>query len=142
MGVKMHLNIFIFATIICMLLVSVSSKATHIVGNKIGWNIPSYPGFFADWAKDRTFVVGDFLQDGNMAVFVYHPGLNTVVQVDKNGYDNCSTRNTIYTYFKGNSSVPLEKPGDYFFFSSVGKHCEAGQKLWINVVPQGQTSSR
>ncbi|TKY60698.1 Early nodulin protein 1 [Spatholobus suberectus] len=134
MAVKMHLSFFIFATIGCMLLVSVSSTATHVVGDKLGWNLPSYSGFYADWAKKRAFAVGDAL------LFQYHPGLNTVVQVNKDDYEHCTTRNTLHTYFRGNSTVTLGRAGDYFFFSSVGKHCEAGQKLQVTV-PQGSKSS-
>ncbi|KAG5030021.1 hypothetical protein JHK87_013535 [Glycine soja] len=122
----MHLSFFILATIGCMPLVSVSST-THVVGHKLGWNLPSYPGFYDDWAKKQTFVVGDVL------LFQYHPGQNTVVQVDKNDYDHCTTRNILHTYFRGNSSATLEKPGDYFYFSSVGKHCDFGQKLHVTV---------
>ncbi|MCH89004.1 early nodulin-like protein 1-like, partial [Trifolium medium] len=90
--------------------------------------------YFEDWSKNKTFVVGDIL------VFQYNPGMSTVVQVDKNDYGNCTSRNTIQTYFRGNSSVVLDKPGDFYFFCSVGKRCEAGQKLWVNV--QGKPSSQ
>ncbi|KAL2342697.1 hypothetical protein Fmac_003982 [Flemingia macrophylla] len=133
MAVKMHLSFFIFATIGCMLLVSVSST-THIVGDKMGWNVPISPKFYEEWAQKRTFVVGDIL------LFQYHTGLNTVILVGKDDYDNCTTRNIIHIYFRGNSSIPLKKPGDYFFFSSVGKHCEAGQKLHVTV-PSHPTQS-
>ncbi|XP_061337844.1 mavicyanin-like [Gastrolobium bilobum] len=134
MAEKMHLSFFVFAMIGCITLDSVSSTTTHIVGDNLGWNLPPHQGFFADWAKNKTFAVGDVL------LFQYNPGLNTVVQVNKEDYDNCTSKNTMYTYFKGNSTVTLEKPGDYYFFSSVGKHCEAGQKLWVNV-PEGKPPS-
>ncbi|KAH1235716.1 Cucumber peeling cupredoxin [Glycine max] len=45
-----------------MLLVSVNSITTHIVGDKLGWNMPSYPGFYDEWAKKKTFAVGDVLR--------------------------------------------------------------------------------
>ena len=68
-----------------------------------------------------------------IAVFAYRPGLNTVVQIEKNDFDHCTSRNTIATYFQGDTSVTLDKPGDYFFFCSVGKRCEAGQRLKVTV---------
>ncbi|XP_027343183.1 stellacyanin-like [Abrus precatorius] len=127
MAVKMHLSLFIFATIGCIMLVSVSSTTTHVVGDNFGWNMPSYPGFFEDWAKKRTFSVGDVL------LFQYNAGLNTVVEVNKEDYGNCTTRNTLNSFFEGDSSFILRRAGDYYFLSSVGKHCEAGLKLWVNV---------
>lgn len=71
--------------------------------------------------------------DKKIAVFNYNPGMSTVVQVYKDDYDHCTIKDTIYTYFRGNSSVTLDKPGDYYFFCSVGKRCETGQKLWVKV---------
>ncbi|QCD85105.1 stellacyanin-like [Vigna unguiculata] len=127
MSVKMKLGLLVFGTIGSMLLEFVSCKTVHIVGDQLGWNIPTQQTFYDDWAKKKAFVVGDQL------VFQYHPGLNTVVMVNKEDYEHCSTRNVLHTYFKGNSSVTLEKVGDYYFFSSVGKHCEAGMKLHVTV---------
>ncbi|KAG5135496.1 hypothetical protein JHK82_020227 [Glycine max] len=68
--------------------------------------MPSYPGFYDEWAKKKTFAVGDVLQISS----------------------------------RGNSSSTLEKPGDYFYFSSVGKHCEFGQKLHV-IVSEGSSKS-
>ncbi|BAT73006.1 hypothetical protein LR48_Vigan11g020400 [Vigna angularis] len=127
MSLKMQLGLLMFGTIGSMLLESVSCKNVHVVGDQLGWNIPSRQNFFDDWAKKKTFVVGDQL------VFQYHPGLNTVVKVNKEDYENCTTKNVIETYFNGNSSVTLEEAADYYFFSSVGKHCEAGVKLHVTV---------
>ena len=59
MAAKLHLSIFVFAMIGCI--VSVSSTTTHNVGDSEGWAVPSYPGFYEDWAKNRTFAVGDVL---------------------------------------------------------------------------------
>ncbi|WJX54036.1 hypothetical protein P8452_39965 [Trifolium repens] len=133
MAKKMNLSFLMFVMIGCIIFVSVSST-THIVGDSLGWSMPNYIGYFEDWSKNKTFAVGDTL------VFQYNPGMSTVVQVDKNDYGNCTSRNTLRTYFRGNSSVVLDKPGDYYFFCSVGKRCEAGQKLWVNV--QGKPSSQ
>ncbi|KAK7369760.1 hypothetical protein VNO80_11804 [Phaseolus coccineus] len=135
MSVKMQLSLLMFGTIGSMLLVSVSCKNVYVVGDKLGWNIPSQKGFFDDWAKSKTFAVGDQL------LFQYRPGLNTVVMVDKEDYDNCATMRIKRTFIVGNSPVTLEKPGDYYFFSSVGKHCENGLKLHITVTDQPKSSN-
>ncbi|KAK7399132.1 hypothetical protein VNO78_10308 [Psophocarpus tetragonolobus] len=130
MGVKKNVSLIMLSTIgwLVLGLGRVSSTTSHIVGEEMGWNLPPYPGFYDEWAKKRSFAVGDVL------VFRYHAGLNTVVMVDRNDYEQCTSKNILRTFFLGNSSVTLEKPGDFFFFSSVGKHCEAGQKLHI-IVP-------
>ncbi|KAJ1405944.1 Phytocyanin domain [Sesbania bispinosa] len=107
---------------------------THIVGDHAGWNLPSCQEFYEDWAKKRTFAIGDIL------LFKYNPGLNTVVQVNKEDYECCTTKNTIHTYFDGNTAFTLDKAGEYFFYSSVGRHCEAGLKLRVTV-PQGKHPS-
>ncbi|ESW32132.1 hypothetical protein PHAVU_002G295800 [Phaseolus vulgaris] len=135
MSVKMQLGLLMFGTIGSMLLVSVSCKNVYVVGDKLGWNIPSQTGFFDDWAKNKTFVVGDEL------LFQYHPGLNTVVMVDKEDYENCATMRIIRSFINGNSPVVLDKPGDNYFFSSIGKHCENGVKLHIVVADQPKSSN-
>ena len=131
MAKKMHISFLIFALIGCIVFESVNST-THIVGDRLGWSMPHYPGYFKDWAHNKKFAVGDVL------LFQYNPGLSTVVQVSKDDYGNCTTRHKIDTYFRGNSSVVLDKPGDYYFFCTVGKRCEAGQKLWVNVPPEAK----
>lgn len=86
------------------------------------------------------FFMWQFCHTAIPTIFQYKPGLNTVAQIgSKEDYGNCSSLNVIRTHFFGNSRVTLDKPGDYFFFSSVGKHCEAGQKLWVTV-PRGNNS--
>ncbi|CAK8579301.1 unnamed protein product [Lathyrus sativus] len=126
MAEKMNLSFVIFVMTGCIIFVSVNSTR-HIVGGNSGWDLPGYYRFYQDWAQNQTFVVGDEL------FFQYNPGMSTILYVNKDDFDNCTNRNTIHTYFRGNSTVPLTKPGDYYFFCSVGKRCEAGQKLWINV---------
>ncbi|CAJ1937307.1 unnamed protein product [Sphenostylis stenocarpa] len=116
------------------LLVTVNCAKVHVVGDKLGWNVPFEPGFFDEWAKKNTFVVDDEL------LFQYHQQLDTVEVVEKDDYENCTNTKVIRSLVLGNSTVPLEKPGDYYFFSSVGKHCEAGQKLHITT--DGSKSNR
>ena len=36
-------------------------------------------------------------------------------------------------YYEGPTILNLTQTGDYYFYSGVGKHCEAGQKLHITV---------
>ncbi|WVZ24694.1 hypothetical protein V8G54_003238 [Vigna mungo] len=61
MSPNLQLSLLIFGTIGSMLLESVSCKTVHVVGDQLGWNIPSRQNFFDEWAKKKTFVVGDQL---------------------------------------------------------------------------------
>jgi len=61
MSVKMKLGLLVFGTIGSMLLEFVSCKTVHIVGDQLGWNIPTQQTFYDDWAKKKAFVVGDQL---------------------------------------------------------------------------------
>lgn len=125
------------AAIGCCFLAGSASAMTHIVGGAFGWRAPenNKTSFYADWAFPRTFGVGDQL------VFPYRPGSGNVVVVNKEDFDACTQKNVIYMYFNGPTTVSLTKPGDYYYYSGVGKHCEFGQKLHINVVEGKQGSS-
>ncbi|KAI4315506.1 hypothetical protein L6164_028306 [Bauhinia variegata] len=123
----MHLNFFLFALIGCIMTSSVISTTNHVVGDAVGWNLPPNPTFYSNWAKKKVFRVGDILE------FPYSPGLSNVVQVRKEDFDVCSMRSDIKQYYEGNSKVTLDKSGDFYFFCSVGKHCEFGQKLHVTV---------
>ncbi|MED6183540.1 hypothetical protein PIB30_038766 [Stylosanthes scabra] len=127
MASKLSLSLFMLVMSGCIVSYVSSQKTIHIVGDSLGWIAPKYTGFYHDWVKNRKFSVGDQL------LFNYIPGLNTVVQVEKEDYDHCSMKNTLAEYFMGNTIFTLNKPGEYYFISSVGRHCEANQKLKITV---------
>ncbi|KAI4326854.1 hypothetical protein L6164_019381 [Bauhinia variegata] len=127
MANKMQLNLLMFALIGCNLMSSVISRKTYVVGDANGWRLPPHPSFYSEWAKNKIFRVGDTL------VFPYQPGLNNVVQVSKEDFDICAMRTDLEQYYAGNSEITLDKPGDSYFFCSVGKHCESGQRLHITV---------
>lgn len=61
MAEKLNLSFILFVMTGCIIFESVNS-ATHIVGGKVGWNLPSYYSFFEDWSKNQTFIVGDQLR--------------------------------------------------------------------------------
>ncbi|PON44313.1 Phytocyanin domain containing protein [Parasponia andersonii] len=100
---------------------------THIVGGSHGWRVPDNKTYFDEWAKPRTFGVGDRL------VFPSRPCGNNVIWVSKEDYETCTQNNVIQMYYEGPTILNLTQTGDYYFYNGVGKHCEAGQKLHINV---------
>ncbi|KAB1202805.1 Umecyanin [Morella rubra] len=130
---KVHLLLFMAAAIGCFMMGSVSAM-THIVGGGHGWRVPDNATFFKEWAKPRTFGVGDRL------VFPYRPGSNNVVVVNKEDFEVCGQKNVINMYYNGPTILNLTATGNYYYYCGIGKHCEVGQKLHIKVV-KGEGSS-
>ncbi|GAB2224668.1 hypothetical protein Droror1_Dr00005434 [Drosera rotundifolia] len=119
--------LLLFLGLACMLSKS-ASALIHVVGGSDGWEIPPNATFYQEWAKPRTFGVGDKL------VFPYRTGAHNVLQVTQKDYEVCGNENVIKHYFRGPTIIQLNTTGDYFFYSAIGTHCEAGQKLHIAVV--------
>ncbi|XP_057521168.1 umecyanin-like [Amaranthus tricolor] len=122
--------------VVYCVLVQSSSALIHVVGGVAGWEIPPNKTFYEDWAKPRTFGVGDKL------VFPYRMGAHNVLQVNKADFDKCGHDNVINQFFKGPTVFQLNAIGDYYFYSGVGIHCEMGQKLHVQVVPGKGYSGR
>ncbi|KAG0490576.1 hypothetical protein HPP92_007439 [Vanilla planifolia] len=99
----------------------------HVVGGSFGWKIPPNLTFYKEWAATKTFVVGDRL------VFLYRSGAQNVLEVSAEDYKRCGSSNVTNMYYIGPTIVELETPGPHFFYSGVGLHCEAGQKLAVDV---------
>ncbi|XP_030956093.1 umecyanin-like isoform X2 [Quercus lobata] len=131
---KMKITLFMLAAIAACLMMGSVSAMTHIVGGGHGWRLPDNQTFFEEWAKPRTFGVGDRL------VFPYRPGSETVVLVKKEDYKECREKDAIDTYYNGPTILDLTKTGHYYFICDIGKHCEAGQKFHITVVKRKGSS--
>lgn len=57
----------------------------------------------------------------------------TVVEVSKEDFDNCTQRDIKARYFAPPTVIELLEPGPHYYYCGVGLHCEAGQKLSIDV---------
>lgn len=88
---------------------------------------------FLNWIRTRTYV-------RTHAVFPYRSGANNLVAVKKADYDTCGEEEVIHMYFLGPTILNLTEAGDYYYFDGIGKHCEAGQKLHIQVGSKEGTS--
>ena len=64
----------------------------------------------------------------------YDGGKDSVLQVNRENYANCSTSNSIVEYNDGNTEVKLDRPGPFYFISGAKGHCEKGQKLIVVVL--------
>ncbi|KAK9275439.1 hypothetical protein L1049_022704 [Liquidambar formosana] len=73
------------------------------------------------------------LLTSRVAVFPYWSGVNNVIQVGEEDFDACTQNEVIDMFHDGPTIILLDKPGEYFYYSGVGKHCELGQKLAVTV---------
>ncbi|KAG5594154.1 hypothetical protein H5410_035386 [Solanum commersonii] len=107
----------------------------HIVGDTMGWTIPSGgPTTYANWASGRTFRVGDTL------VFNFTTGVHDVAKVTKSAYDSCSSSGPVSLITVGPANITLNSTGTEYFICTFGQHCNAGQKLAINVTTSSTTT--
>ncbi|XP_027333371.1 early nodulin-like protein 1 [Abrus precatorius] len=113
------------------------AKETLVGGKTDAWKIPSSQSdSLNQWAERSRFQVGDYL------VWKYDGGKDSVIEVNREDYGNCSVSKPIKEYNDGNTKVKLEHPGPFYFISGAKGHCEKGQKLVVVVLtPRGRTNS-
>ncbi|BAF18283.1 umecyanin [Oryza sativa Japonica Group] len=100
----------------------------HIIGAGKGWRMAPNKTYYADWARTRNISVGDKL------MFLYRSGVYNIVEVPtKELFDACSMRNITNRWQNGPTIIELTQPGPRYYFCGVGKHCEEGEKVAINV---------
>ncbi|KAI5020439.1 umecyanin-like [Hordeum vulgare subsp. vulgare] len=127
MASKAHLSFLLLAAVVASL-AGPSAGIFHIVGAGKGWRIAPNQTYYADWARTRDIHVGDKL------MFLYRSGVYDIVQVPtKELFDACSMDNVTMRYQLGPTIVKLDTPGPRYYFCGVGKHCEGGQKVAVNV---------
>lgn len=69
-----------------------------------------------------------------MPVFEYNPQFHNVMRVTHAMYRACNASAPIATYTSGNDSIPITTKGHHYFLCGVPGHCQAGQKVDINVL--------
>ncbi|XVF81248.1 hypothetical protein PTKIN_Ptkin15bG0140500 [Pterospermum kingtungense] len=72
------------------------------------------------------------------AVFWYPVGVHNVFRVNGTDFKSCMVPPGTLT--TGNDTITLVTPGRKWYLCDVGKHCENGQKLFINVQPAGEVA--
>lgn len=68
------------------------------------------------------------------SVFEYNPQFHNVMQVIHSEYKACNASSPISTHTTGNDSITITSHGHHFFVCGVPGHCQAGQKVDINVL--------
>lgn len=100
--------------------------AVYKVGDSAGWTTIGHVDYRA-WAASKTFQVGDTI------IFSYSPKFHNVLQVTHDAYKSCNATSPIATYTTGNDSITITSRGHHWFLCGIPGHCQAGQKVDINV---------
>ncbi|KAJ4823252.1 hypothetical protein Tsubulata_032207 [Turnera subulata] len=114
------------ALVMAMSLFQVIHAVVHKVGDSAGWTTIGNVDY-KQWAATKTFQVGDII------LFQYNAQFHNVMRVTHAMYRACNTSAPMATYTTGNDSITITSPGHHFFFCGVPGHCQAGQKVDINV---------
>ncbi|XP_020227482.1 blue copper protein [Cajanus cajan] len=129
-------NLFLVLFAVATLLHGSAAQTRHVVGDSIGWTIPSGgAATYATWAANKTFTVGDTL------VFNFTTGRHDVAKVTKSAYDTCNGVTTIFTVLTGPATVTLNETGEQYYICTFGTHCSLGQKLAVNVTKASTTTT-
>ncbi|XP_065859258.1 mavicyanin [Euphorbia lathyris] len=96
------------------------------VGDTAGWTTIGNIDY-KQWSATKTFHLGDLI------VFEYNSQFHNVMRVTHNMYKSCNASAPMATYTTGNDSVTIKTRGHHYFICGVPGHCQAGQKLDINV---------
>ncbi|KAB2631703.1 stellacyanin-like [Pyrus ussuriensis x Pyrus communis] len=121
-------------TLVVILLPTIAMATDFVVGGDSGWTTGvDYP----NWAKDKTFHVGDAL------VFKYSNPPHNVFKVNGTGFKECvkPTANDQAPLTSGNDRIELKTPGNKWYICTAANHCDLGQKLVITVMDAAPASA-
>ncbi|XP_042063253.1 cucumber peeling cupredoxin-like [Salvia splendens] len=114
-------------------LVGRATAATYVVGDNLGWNVPSSVDEYSSWASRHVFTPGDVL------MFNFVTGEHDVAEVRKAAYDECSSNDPILLSTVGPWNTTLNSTGEHYYICTFGRHCSLAQKLAINVTAPSPT---
>ncbi|XP_028753950.1 early nodulin-like protein 1 [Neltuma alba] len=111
---------------------TISSQQVLVVGDRLGWTIPpAGPAPYDAWAASHIFVAGDIL------VFNFKNGDQDVARVTREEFLTCNTTNPMEVKKTNPANFTLNSKGDWYFTSTLDRHCELGQKLAVHVLASG-----
>ncbi|KAJ6898833.1 mavicyanin-like [Populus alba x Populus x berolinensis] len=115
------------------LMLEVIHAAVYKVGGSAGWTASGNIDY-KQWSATKTFQVGDVI------LFEYNAQFHNVMRVTHAMYRACNTSAPMATYTTGNDSITIKTRRHHFFFCGVPGHCQAGQKVDINVPRSDETA--
>ncbi|KAF5727974.1 putative Early nodulin-like protein 9 [Tripterygium wilfordii] len=112
-----------------MLLVRTSSAREFIVGGS-SWTLTGNSSAinYNQWAEHNRFQIGDSI------VFNYPPGQDSVLQVTREDYSNCTTTSPLHKYSTGHTVFTFSHSGPHYFISGNKDNCQKNQKLVVVVL--------
>ncbi|XWS08994.1 hypothetical protein CRYUN_Cryun40dG0047800 [Craigia yunnanensis] len=114
-------------------LLQLSHATVYKVGDSAAWTIIGNIDY-KQWAASKTFQVGDII------LFEYNAQFHNVMRVTHQMYRACNASAPLATYTTGNDSINITTKGHHFFFCGIPGHCQAGQKVDINVLRTPETA--
>ncbi|CAJ2630270.1 unnamed protein product [Trifolium pratense] len=124
-----------FLSIVMMMVaMQISYAAVHKVGDSAGWTTLGNIDY-KKWSATKNFQIGDTI------IFEYSAQFHNVMRVTHAMYKSCNGSSPIATFTTGNDTIKITNHGHHFFFCGVPGHCQAGQKVDINVLRVSQVDA-
>ncbi|XP_031261996.1 early nodulin-like protein 1 isoform X2 [Pistacia vera] len=102
---------------------------------QVSWSVPSNNSTLNQWAEKNRFQTGDSL------VFKYSSGQDSVLEVTKDAYDNCSTEVPLAKFTDGHTVFTFNHSGPFYFISGSKDNCLKSEKLIVVVLADRSNSS-
>ncbi|KAI3712468.1 hypothetical protein L1987_71025 [Smallanthus sonchifolius] len=122
----------LLAMVVCGSVMDTAVGAVYAVGESAGWTTIGNVDY-KQWAATKTFKFGDTI------VFTYNKQFHNVMQVTHADYRSCNVSAPIATHSTGKDSITIKTYGHHFYLCPVPGHCQAGQKVDINVERDAST---
>ncbi|KAJ8526845.1 hypothetical protein K7X08_029322 [Anisodus acutangulus] len=116
---------FLIALFVVVVIAGPAMATDHLVGDDQGWKLEFN---YTKWAESKKFHVGDKL------IFKYKKDAHNVYKADKEAFQSCTPSSDVTPLTSGNDEITLTSPGKKWYICGIGKHCEKGVKLAINVL--------
>ncbi|EEF39561.1 early nodulin-like protein 1 [Ricinus communis] len=126
-----HKNAFAVLGLFCVMLMLQKGDAIQFtVGGAKGWTVPKNTTAYEynQWAEKTRFQIGDSL------LFVYKPDQDSVLLVNKQDYDSCTTTAALATYDDGHTVYTFNRSGHFYFISGNKDNCLKNEKLIVVVL--------
>ncbi|CAI0436501.1 unnamed protein product [Linum tenue] len=116
----------------CLMLLSLqqASAFQFTVGGAKGWTVPDNSSAlnYNSWAERNRFSTGDSI------LFMYNPDRDSVLEVSKGDYDNCTTTSPVGTYSDGHTLYTFNHSGAHYFISGNRDNCLNNEKVVVVVL--------
>ncbi|KAL3613667.1 hypothetical protein CASFOL_041741 [Castilleja foliolosa] len=114
----------VIAFLVLMLVAPAAYAVNYTVGNSSGWNTGVD---YNAWATGQTFTTADAL------VFNYGPTHAVHIVANAEDYFDCDDDMPRGIYRTSPTTIQLNVTGPWYFICPTDNHCEAGQRLTVNV---------